>query len=91
MNFMFRSLQFKITCHVWFNFYLVFCYCTCGALYDVKVRMNVTEFKFKKCLGVYNVSIKLQGSRVTLPIVYCLRTGVPVQTRGKKRFEVSIF
>jgi len=52
----------------------------------------VTEFKFKlTCLGVYNVSIKLQGSRVTLPIVYSLRTCVPVQTRGKKRFEVSIF
>jgi len=52
----------------------------------------VTEFKFKlTCLGVYNVNIKLQGSRVTLPIIYSLHTGVPVQTRGKKRFEVRIF
>jgi len=37
------------------------------------------------------VSIKLQGSRVTLPIVYSLRTGVPVQTRGKERLEVRLF
>jgi len=67
---MFESFQFKITCHDWLDFYLVLCYCTCSALYDVKERMNVTKFKFKlTCLGVYNVSIKLQGSRVTLPIV----------------------
>ena len=88
---MFMSLQFKITCQVWFDFYHVLCYCTCSALDHVIVRMNVTEFNFKlPCLGIYNVNIKLQGSRVTLPIVYSLRTGVPVQTRGKKRFEVSI-
>jgi hypothetical protein len=52
----------------------------------------VTESKFKlTCLGVYNVSMKLQGSWVTLLLVYNLRTGVPAQTRGNKRFEVSIF
>ena len=89
---MFRSLQFKATGHDIFDFYIVLCYCTCSDLYDVIGRMNAKEFKFKlTCLGVNNVSMKLQGSRVTLLIVYNLRTGVPVQTRGKKRYEVSIF
>ena len=90
---MFRSLQFKATGHDIFDFCIVLCYCVCSDLYGVIVRMNVTEFIFKlTCLGVfYHVSMTLQGSRVTLPIVYNLRTGVPVQTRGKKRFEVSIF
>ena len=37
------------------------------------------------------MSIKLQGSLVTVPIVYSLRTGVPVQTRGKERLEVRLF
>ena len=88
---MFRSLQFKATGHDIFDFYIVLCYCTCSDLYNVIVRMNVTEFKFKlTCLGAYNVSMKLQGSRVTSPIVYNLRTGVPVQTRAKKRFAMRI-
>ena len=89
---MFRSLLFIATGHDIFDFYIVLCYCTCSDLYNVIVRMNVTESKFKlTCLGVYNVSMKLQGSWVTLLLVYNLRTGVPAQTRGNKRFEVSIF
>ena len=89
---MFRLLQFNATGHDIFDFYIVLCYCTCSDLYNIIVRMNVTELKFKlTCFGVYNVSMTLQGSRVTLLIVYYMRTGVPVQTRGKKRFEVSVF
>ena len=38
--------------------------------------MNVTEFNEKNMFGVYNVhtSVKLQESRITLPIVDILRT-----------------
>ncbi len=60
-TFMFRSLQFKIICHDIFDFYIVLCYCTGSDLYNIIVRMNVTEFKL--FFVIYNLSIKLQGSR----------------------------
>jgi hypothetical protein len=58
---MFRSLQFKATGHDIFDFYIVLCYCTCSDLYNIIVRMNVKEFKL--LFVIYNLSIKLQGSR----------------------------